>query len=513
VASLERNVGSYNTYAVAFALGLIVSFAATPLVRRLALRLRAIDGIDSTDAPRRIHTIPTPRLGGLAIVLGFFVPATGLLFWDNDITRGLQGDVPLIFALFGGGVVIVGLGMYDDIKGSNAWQKLAVQVSIGISMYALGIRIDQVSIPFGEPFELGWLALPATIVWFVAIINAVNLIDGLDGLASGVAFVALAITFIIAADRHAILLAALLAAMAGGVLGFMPYNFNPARIFMGDTGSMFLGFALALTTLKANQKSSTAVTILVPIVVLAFPLTDTALAIIRRVLRGDNPLSGDREHIHHRLLSRGLSQRSVAFVLYFFSGIAGVMALLMSYASSSQTTLLLVGLLILGGVLLYMLGYGSFRARDWRNLGRIRRDKLLVRLAAARALERLKAAKQVDDVWRAVRPFGDLIDCSSVRLDVNLRSSASFTWSCDGLVSDENAKAESFEFRADVTHGNGVCGQLLFRWDDRDALDVRDEMTIRNIEEGVSEAVTRLRVLADGQDCKAPNTSAATIAN
>ncbi|WP_050727169.1 glycosyltransferase family 4 protein [Vulgatibacter incomptus] len=344
-----------RTAAVAFGLSLGIAAVLTPVIRQLALRWGFVDHVSSA---RKIHARPIPRLGGVAIVAAFFTPLLGLLVLESSTGRMFLADQSRALGLFIGGAAIAALGIYDDIRGANAWAKLCIQIPIALLMFQLGFRVEVIANPFGEPITLGWLALPITMMWIIGLINAVNLIDGLDGLAGGVALFAIGVTFIIAVARGQPLMVLFSAALAGAVLGFLFYNFNPATVFMGDTGSMFLGFVLATTSLQVNQKSSTTVALLIPIVALGLPIFDTSLAFSRRMLSGRSPFSADRGHVHHRLLDAGLSHRQAALVLYGCCMVLSVAALTLTVANNVVTAALLASLLVGAVSFARKLGYG-----------------------------------------------------------------------------------------------------------------------------------------------------------
>lgn len=300
-----------------------ISALATPMVRRFAVRRGLFDHVTST---RKIHATPIPRLGGVAIVSAFFSSLVCVLVWLLNTGASPRADRPGSVWVLVGGLVIAALGAYDDLRGADARTKFIVQFAIAAALYATGFRIDRISTPMGS-FWMGPLSLPFTLIWIVGVTNAVNLIDGLDGLAGGVAFIALAAIFAISAIRHETFMMLVSAALGGSILGFLFYNFNPASIFMGDSGSMFLGFMIATSSIRASQKASTAVAILIPIIVLAIPIADTALAIVRRAMRRQGLFTGDREHIHHRLIDSGLSHRRAVLGLYAVSVACGLAAI------------------------------------------------------------------------------------------------------------------------------------------------------------------------------------------
>ncbi|MEG2571318.1 MAG: MraY family glycosyltransferase, partial [Clostridia bacterium] len=276
----------------AFAAAGIIAFATTPIVKILAQKVGAMDVPKDS---RRMHKVPIPRMGGLAIFLGFLFSV--LLF--VDINRQMQG-------ILIGAVVIVVLGIVDDIMPLNALLKLIVQIFAALIVVYHGTQISIFSNPniFSDnPYiSLGMWSVPITVIWIVAITNAVNLIDGLDGLAVGVSSIAsfsLLIIAIIVSERN---VALIMAALAGACIGFMPYNINPAKIFMGDTGSTFLGFILATISIQGLFKFYALVSFAVPFLILGLPIFDTMFAIGRRVIHGKSPMSPDRGHVHHRLI-------------------------------------------------------------------------------------------------------------------------------------------------------------------------------------------------------------------
>jgi UDP-GlcNAc:undecaprenyl-phosphate/decaprenyl-phosphate GlcNAc-1-phosphate transferase len=343
-----------RTAAVAFILSLLCGAMLTPLVRRLAHRFGALDHARSS---RKIHGKPIPRLGGIAIVIAFYAPMVGLLIFQTGVGQLFLAEREHVIGLFIGGLSIAALGLYDDLRGANAWKKFLIQFLVAGLLFKFDFRIDAIGNPFGEMVSLGWLSAPFTMLWIVGVINALNLIDGLDGLAGGVALVAVTTTFLLSMQRGHPLMMLFTSALAGAIIGFLFYNFNPASIFMGDTGSMFLGFALSTTAIQTNQKSSTAVAVLIPAIALGLPIMDTLLAIGRRALRGRPLFQADKEHIHHRLIAAGLTHRQAVLVLYGFCVVLGAGALILTYASSGQAALLLLVLALVAFVFLRSLGF------------------------------------------------------------------------------------------------------------------------------------------------------------
>lgn len=302
----------------AFLVPLAVVCAFTPVVRRLALRLGVVD----LPNHRKVHRDPIPYLGGVAIWLGF-VAALLLL-------HQLKGEMAV---LLGGGTLILALGVADDVWELPAKVKFAGQVSIALLVAFLGLRIQGVTNPFGGYLDLGWWSIPATVLWFVGLTNVMNLVDGLDGLAAGVAAIASGALWVVAVEKGQPLVALATLALCGSSLGFLPHNFNPAKIFMGDAGSMFLGFTLAGIAVQGALKGAAAIALVIPVVALGVPVFDTACAIIRRWQNGLPIYEADRQHLHHRLLALGLSPKQAVLALYLLSLALGSAAIFMARLS------------------------------------------------------------------------------------------------------------------------------------------------------------------------------------
>lgn len=298
---------------------LIAALAATPLVRALAIRIGAIDV--PKDA-RRMHKKPIPLIGGLAIFFGFSLSA-GIFY---SIFFGLDRQAITVWF---GGLFIVALGVIDDMIALNPWVKLAGQfVGAGIAV-SQHFVIDYVNIG-GFEVDFGIAAYPITVLWIVSMTNAVNLIDGLDGLACGVSAISSVSLLIIAMLRSDTQTALLTAALCGACLGFLPYNANPAKIFMGDTGAMFLGYTLSVLSIIGAFKTSALLSFLIPIIIFGLPIFDTSFAFLRRIATGHSPFQADRRHLHHRLIDSGYSQRQSVLILYAICSILGLLGILLS---------------------------------------------------------------------------------------------------------------------------------------------------------------------------------------
>jgi UDP-GlcNAc:undecaprenyl-phosphate GlcNAc-1-phosphate transferase len=312
-------------FALAAGGGLVLALVLTPVLRAAARRL---DVVDRPDGRRKLHLAAVPRLGGVAVLLAFagalslpvaLLPGAG--WWGAS-----EADAALHLIVATTGVALVGL--FDDVRGASPWVKLAGQVAAALYLFNHGYDVRLVSNPLGEPFLLGWLSLPLTVLWVVGVSNAFNLIDGLDGLAAGVGISASTVVFTFAVLNERWEIALMAAALAGALLGFLRYNFSPATVFLGDTGSLSVGLVLAALSLRGSMKGSMAVTVVAPLLALGFPIIDTSMALLRRLLGGRSILEADADHIHHRMLRLGMNPRQAVFLLYGFTALFAVMALL-----------------------------------------------------------------------------------------------------------------------------------------------------------------------------------------
>ena len=321
------------TSLLAFVTALGIAFALTPVVKSFAFKIGAVDVPKDS---RRMHKSPIPRVGGLAIYLGFLVSV--LVF--GNMTSELQ-------AILLGSVVLILLGVVDDVVALSPKIKFVGQIAAAIIVMVAGVRIEVLSNPFGSGyFHLGMLSYPITLVWIVGMINAVNFIDGLDGLACGVSSIAALTVFTIALLVSEPYVAIIMAALTGACFGFLPYNMNPAKIFMGDTGSMFLGYMLAVMSINGLFKLYAIISFVVPFLILGLPIFDTAFAIIRRLLKGQSPLQADRGHIHHRLVDLGFDQKQSVAILYAVSVVLGLAAVIFTTSGEMKIAILAVAILL-----------------------------------------------------------------------------------------------------------------------------------------------------------------------
>lgn len=293
----------------------VIAYIATPLVRKLAIKANIYD----TPGLHKRHKSPIPQLGGIAIYLAFLIPITLYLPLS-----------PQLLAVLLGGTLMVFLGVIDDTLGTNAWIKFFGQVVIAFITYQAGLRINWVTNPLGGLVMLDWFSLPLTILWIVGITNAINLMDGVDGLASGMSGISAGILAFVAYQTNQPVAALLLIGILGANLGFLRYNFAPAKIFMGDSGSMLLGYLLSTVSILGVLKSTVTVSLIIPILALGIPISDTIYSIFRRIKNKQPIFQADNGHFHHKLLDKGLSPRQVVLGSYFVTSVLGLVAIAIS---------------------------------------------------------------------------------------------------------------------------------------------------------------------------------------
>jgi len=376
-------------------------------------------------------------------------------------------------AILGGAAAILLLGVWDDAWSARARWKLLACCAISLAMYALGFRILSVSNPFGAPIQLGWLALPVTLFWFLGCINAINLVDGMDGLASGVVLFACAALFTTSMFFGNAPSALLSAALAGALLGFLVFNFHPASIFLGDSGSLLLGFLVACIGLRGAQKSQTVVALLIPVIALGLPIVDTALAILRRSLKALPFFVSDRQHIHHKLLEMGMSHRLAVLLMYGTCLVLAELALLMTAANSLQAAGLLAVLGLGTFLALRIIGRHEFQLLR-RRLGGYaerRRQRLQCRAAGYVASASMRQVESVDRLWQVFTRAAERMQLDEAALTVfspNGDGPLTFRWSGNGNGNGPAARhgAADAEWTAVFplrTNGTPL-GRLQVRW-------------------------------------------------
>ena len=399
-----------NTYLTLFLISLSASLFATPVIRRLAQRF---GWLDVPSDGRRVHAVPVPRLGGVAVFGSVMLALLLLPFLDNLVTRQLAGQWEGVVAVLVSSALVFLFGVYDDLTGASARWKFVAQGAAAALLYALGGRVEALTVPFVGSFALPpVLSLGVTLLWVVGISNAFNLIDGLDGLAAGASlFAALVMLGVSLLNGHA-LVTVISIALVGALTGFLRYNFNPASIFLGDSGSLFIGFLLAALSVTGTQKASTAVAVAIPLMAFALPVIDTGFALARRFVSGKPLFEGDREHIHHKLLERGWSQRRVAFALYGVCALFGLLALLFA-SDGGEGKLTGLILLITGAAIILTAGrlryheVDEVRAGLRRNIGE-RKIRAANHISVRRASQSLSKAATLGELFAAVREVLEL---------------------------------------------------------------------------------------------------------
>lgn len=460
---------------VAFGLSLLV----TPAIRAAAVRAGLVDAAFES---RKVHAHPVPRLGGLAIAAGFYGAfATALV--TGPLRAYLTSEhAGRVCGLAVAGLIAIAVGAIDDVRGLGAAKKLAVDLAVGCVLFAAGFRLEAVAHPFGGVVWLGWLSLPVTALWVAGVANAVNLVDGLDGLAGGVAVAGAVAAFAIGAHvgDPLMLLGAL--AVGGSVLGFMVYNVKPASIFMGDSGSLFVGTVLAALALAPPPGRAGSPCVIGMAVVLGVPIVDTFLAIARRFARGVPVFSPDREHLHHRLLDAGMSQRNVVLVLWTASALLSMAGVLVARSGGHFAGLAAV-VIAACAVALGQLGY--FAMPD-PALVRRRRDNRARLRSADRVARSIERAASVADVARELSGAAPLLDLDVVRLRKRVRPGALPPSGETGPAHRTGAVFALDPHRADR-------GALEVRWaGERRGLDRCTELAVERLCASVGVALARL---------------------
>ncbi len=451
-----------------------ISLGVTRLVRDAAVGCGLLDGVTSS---RKVHKRAVPRLGGLGIVVGAY-GALALSLVIPDVRAALLNDGARLFGLVVAGLAVTAIGILDDVRGVRAREKLAVQMIAGLLLYAVGFRIEVVGNPFGPPIPLGPLALPVTLLWIAGVSNALNLIDGLDGLAGGIALTGTMVVLALGANGGDYTATLIAVALAGSVLGFLVFNVNPASIFMGDTGSLFLGTMLAALAIRPQAYAAHEMSLLAMVLALAVPIADTLAAMVRRAARGMPMSSADREHVHHRLLDIGLGHQQAVLALWTATALLASAGVYVACGTNGRG-LVLVLAMSAGVSALYWLKMirpfsPALMVRRLRNRNRLRAVRLLQ--------DRLRRATCVAEVREDVGLVAPAIDVEAISLkpasdhgDLHLQPDR-------GLVT---------AFPVDSSHPER--GALEVLWGERSSSIDRDtEVAIEILCEGVAGALKRI---------------------
>ncbi len=432
-----------------FLLALLSAFVLTRYVRDFA---NARGWVAVPTQERHLHSTPLPRLGGVAIFLSFSGCMGLATFWATHSLR-LHAAFPLrtLLTILVPASLVFLLGVYDDIHGVGPYFKFSVQGIAATMLFIGGLRIVNIPVVFGE-HELPWfVGLPLTVLWVLAITNAFNLIDGLDGLAAGSALFSTMVAFVVALLNGPSLVTVMTIALAGAILGFLRYNFNPATIFLGDSGSLFIGFVLSALALEGAQKAPTIVAVAIPVVSFGLPILETLLSIVRRLISGRPVFTADREHIHHKLLQHGMTHRQVVILLYGVSAIFAMLSLFLLWPTGSSLGLVLAVLGIGIWIGVQHLGYLEFGELARVAHRTLNQPQIFVNnLAIRRATEELKVARDYEQVRRILGAAfgsndfdsfelklemqpGELVPAGSSEPSVARRGSISYRWHRAGV--------------------------------------------------------------------------------
>jgi len=343
-----------------------------------------------------------PRLGGVAMLAASLFALLLLLLWDNDVARHLvqkpMEGVGLLIAV----LCVFSIGLYDDLRGARPWQKLLMQALAGCALYFAGYHVDLLTNPVsGGSFTLGWLSLPITLVWLIAISNAFNLIDGLDGLAAGVGLFSTLALFLLALLTQNPFMAAIAAVLAGSLMGFLPNNFAPARIYLGDSGSLTVGLTLAALAVRSSLKGPVLVTLAIPLMVFGLPLLDAGVTTARRFLSGHPIFRRDEEHLHHRLLKIGMTHRAAVLALYGVAAFFALASLLLVNYKSSAAPLIALLCGLLAWLVVRQMDYAEFSELDshlriaFGSQRKVLRNQIQIR----KAEKQMEQAAGIDQAW------------------------------------------------------------------------------------------------------------------
>jgi len=347
-------------FGLVIAVAAVTAWAVTPLARWLAFRI----GIVDQPGIRKVHREPIPYLGGLAILVALLASLAATMLLAQDAASSVTRLSPQVLAMLGGAAAMFVIGLVDDLTGMRARHKLFAQLAVAGWMYAAGIRID--SIPLGTDWsiELGMLSLPVTLLWIAGVTNAINLIDGLDGLASGIGAIAAGAIAYVAHDAGNLPVAITMLALCGSLLGFLGHNHHPARIFLGDSGSLLIGFLLATSAVATGSKNGASLGILGPFLALGLPILDMCFAMLRRAIERRGIFSADRSHVHHRLMALGYAHARTVHILWAVSGALTVLGLSLLNSGSTDAQRIIAVLLVLCLYVIFFRAIGAVRIRD-----------------------------------------------------------------------------------------------------------------------------------------------------
>ncbi|MBA7506220.1 Undecaprenyl-phosphate alpha-N-acetylglucosaminyl 1-phosphate transferase [subsurface metagenome] len=427
-----------KTYLFVYLGSVFVALVITPAVIWLARQLSIVD----VPGTRHIHAKPISHIGGVAIFLSMMCPTIAVLFLSNVIGDAFRNILPQLIMLFCAAAFIFFVGLIDDIKikGLQARIKFLAQLVAAMTVCAVGIRIKSVAVADWLTLDFGWFSWPLTLLWIVGITNAVNLSDGLDGLAAGISAVACGVIAIFAVYSGQVVMAVLMLALLGSLTGFLFFNFNPAKIFMGDSGSMFLGFTIASSSVMCSTKSHALVGLALPVLVLGIPIFDTLFSMLRRFLERRSMFAPDRSHFHHRLLDLGLKQRHAVIVIYAVTLLAAGLGMFMMVTRNTNSLIVFLCILLL--LLLVFRVVGSVRLRE--TIAGLREKYAVTRQIQeeVRSFESLqllfRRVQTFEQWWQALCIAADKMDFMSIKLPLtgSDKTPRVLTWQRDGNEAD-----------------------------------------------------------------------------
>lgn len=447
-----------------FALFLIATFSSliiTPVIRNLCHRFKLLD---VPRDGRRVHTMAIPRLGGVAIYFSIGLALSTLPLVSNALTHSLRAHTPEFFITLVPASLVLLLGIYDDLRGTNAVVKFLALGFISSLFYAMGGRIETLVVPF-----IGAVHLPAiigyllTVFWLVGISNAFNLIDGMDGLAPGAALFSSIVILLLALAAGNPLMIVVTLVLSGALIGFLRYNFNPASIFLGDSGALFVGFLLAALSVISAQKSTTAVAVITPLLAFGLPVVDTGVSMARRLISGRPIFAGDGEHIHHMLLARGWSQRRVVLMLYSVCAMFGLAAALSTQTSTPVGALVLF---VISAAVIVAVGHlryhevDELRAGVKRTVGD-RRVRVANNIRVRRASVALSKASDLNELFEALRTMLEFEEFAYAKVQIGRPERADI---------NERAFLDSKQ-RQPLQRIDFINGQVVWSWSRRGVYD------------------------------------------
>jgi UDP-GlcNAc:undecaprenyl-phosphate/decaprenyl-phosphate GlcNAc-1-phosphate transferase len=461
-----------KTYAATLLFSLFASLILTYVARWTGHRLRIVD----VSGGRRLHSGVIPRVGGPAIAIATLLPILSLLYIDNEIANAWKALGARGWAVVLCSLAVTGLGLWDDLIHLRARNKLLAQIIISATAYFMGLQIKVLTLPFIGILEMGAFSLPVTVFWFVGFMNVINLIDGMDGLCAGIVAIAALALFFVAISLSAPVVALFATAVFGALLGFLRYNFNPASIFMGDSGSYFLGFILAAISITGSHKSTVVVAIATPLLAIGLPILDTTLAITRRVIAGRPIFAPDRGHIHHVLIDHGYSTRRTAVIFYAVTAILAVSGVIMVLGREIEAGVALATSVILIIYLIKVFKFNTPSNPEFNDstLPISKANELITLLPNfLNELQTVKTTRELTDLLSELAQQANFIG-SEFQSFISPEESES--WTPKNV--DQNVRANSLSLSRDLEFNNVTLAKWTVSWRGEQAKPSLEEKTL-----------------------------------